>query len=44
MKKDVLIFLDHVLESIDLIDKYTEQANEESFLSSPQFFSELARK
>jgi uncharacterized protein with HEPN domain len=44
MKKDVLIFLDHILESIDLMDKYTEQANEESFLSSPQLQDAVIRR
>jgi uncharacterized protein with HEPN domain len=44
MKKDVLIFLDHILESIDLIDKYTEGATEESFLSSPQLQDAVIRR
>ena len=44
MKKDVLIFLEHILESIDLIDDYTEGANEEKFLSSPQLQDAVIRR
>jgi uncharacterized protein with HEPN domain len=44
MKKDVSIFLDHILESIDLIDKYIEGATEESFLSSPQLQDAVIRR
>lgn len=44
MKKDVLIFLDHILESIDLIEKYTESATEESFLNSSQLQDAVIRR
>jgi len=44
MKKDVLIFLDHILESIDLIEKYKEDATEEIFLSSQQLQDAVIRR
>lgn len=36
MKKDILIFIEHILESIGLIEDYTKDTTEEKFLSSPQ--------
>ena len=36
MKKDFLIFLKHILESIELIEDYTKDTNEKKFLSDPQ--------
>lgn len=36
MKKDILIFLEHVLESIELIENYTEDTTERKFLNTPQ--------
>ena len=44
MKKDVLIFLEHILESINLIDDYTEGVTEEKFLSSPQLQDAVIRR
>lgn len=44
MKKDILIFLDHILESIDLIDEYTEEATEEKFVNSPQLHDAVIRR
>ncbi|MEK6901240.1 MAG: HepT-like ribonuclease domain-containing protein, partial [Nanoarchaeota archaeon] len=34
MNKDATIFLKHILESINLIEKYTENITEEQFLKS----------
>lgn len=34
MSKDAVIFLKHILESINLIEKYTENITEEQFLQS----------
>lgn len=34
MNKDAVIFLKHILESINLIEKYTENITEEQFLQS----------
>lgn len=36
MKKDILIFIEHILESIELIEIYTKNITEDKFLSSPQ--------
>ena len=36
MKKDLLIFLKHILESIELIEDYIRDTTEEKFLSNPQ--------
>ncbi|MFC2157871.1 DUF86 domain-containing protein [Acidobacteriota bacterium] len=44
MKKDLLIFLDHILESIDLINLYTKGATEEIFVSSPQLHDAVIRR
>ena len=44
MKKDILIFLEHILESIGLIEDYTEGATEEKFLSSPQLQDAVIRR
>lgn len=44
MKKDVSIFLEHILESIDLIENYTEDATQEKFLSSPQLQDAVIRR
>lgn len=44
MKKDVIIFLEHILASIDLIDNYTEGITEEIFLGSPQIQDAVIRR
>ena len=44
MKKDILIFLEHILESIDLIEDYTEGTTEEKFLNSPQLQDAVIRR
>lgn len=44
MKKDVLIFLEHILESIDIIDDYSKGATEEIFLGSPQLQDAVIRR
>lgn len=44
MKKDELIFLEHILESIDLIEDYTEGTTEEKFLSSSQLQDAVIRR
>ena len=36
MKKDFLIFLKHILESIELIEDYVKDTTEKEFLSNPQ--------
>ncbi len=36
MKKDFLIFLKHILESIELIEDYVKETTEKKFLSNPQ--------
>jgi len=36
VKKDFLIFLKHILESIELIEDYVKDTTEEKFLSNPQ--------
>ena len=44
MSKDVAVFLEHILESIDLIEKYTEGVTEEIFLNSPQVHDAVIRR
>lgn len=36
MKKDPEVFLDHILESIDLIEEYSEGAGESEFIRSDE--------
>lgn len=36
MKKDFLIYLKHILESIELIEDYVKDTTEKKFLSNPQ--------
>jgi len=36
VKKDFLIFLKHILESIELIEDYVKDTTEKKFLSNPQ--------
>ncbi len=36
MKKDIKIFLEHILESINLIEEYTKGKKENEFLNSKQ--------
>lgn len=44
MKKDVLVFIEHILASINLIEKYTEGVTEETFLGSPQIQDAVIRR
>jgi uncharacterized protein with HEPN domain len=44
VNKDVIIFLEHILASIDLIDDYTKGVTEEKFLSSPQIQDAVIRR
>ena len=44
MKKDVTVFVEHILASIDLIDKYTEGIDEKTFLDSPQIQDAVMRR
>ncbi|OGD10884.1 MAG: hypothetical protein A2Y86_05990 [Candidatus Aminicenantes bacterium RBG_13_62_12] len=44
MNKDVAVFLEHILASIDLIENYTEGVTEEMFLSSPQIHDAVIRR
>lgn len=44
MKKDILIFIEHILESIELIEIYTKNTTEDKFLSSPQQQDAVTRR
>ena len=44
MKKDTLIFLKHILESIALIEDYVKDTTEEKFLSNPQQQDAVTRR
>ena len=44
MKKDAGIFIEHILECIELIEKYTEGKTEDEFLSSVQFQDSVIRR
>jgi uncharacterized protein with HEPN domain len=44
MKKDPLIFIGHVLECIDLIEKYTEGRTEGQFLEDYQLQDSVIRR
>lgn len=44
MKKDVKIFIEHILECIELIEKYTEDKTEEEFLNSIQLQDSVIRR
>jgi uncharacterized protein with HEPN domain len=42
MKKDPEVFLDHILESIDLIEDYSEGAGESEFIRSDEDLAGVA--
>lgn len=44
MKKDVKIFLEHILESIDLIEEYVKDKNKSDFLESSQLQDSVIRR
>jgi uncharacterized protein with HEPN domain len=44
MKKDINVFLEHVLESISLIEEYTKDKSEEEFLNSKQMQDAVIRR
>ncbi len=44
MNKDVTVFLEHILASIELIENYTKGLTEEIFLSSPQVHDAVIRR
>lgn len=44
MKKDPVVFLEHILSSIDLIESYTAGVAEEVFLISPQIHDAVIRR
>lgn len=44
MKKDPEVFLDHILESIDLIEDYSEGVNESEFIRSSSLQDMIVRR
>lgn len=44
MKKDAKIFIEHILECIELIEKYTKNKTENEFLNSIQFQDSIIRR
>ncbi len=44
MRKDPVVFLDHILECIALIEKYTEDKTESDFLGSTQLQDAVIRR
>lgn len=44
MKKDVKIFLEHILESISLIEEYVKDKDKSDFLESPQLQDSVIRR
>ena len=44
MKKDVKIFIEHILECIKLIEKYTENKTEKDFFNSIQLQDSVLRR
>ena len=44
MKKDAKIFIEHILECIELIEKYTENKTEDDFVDSIQLQDSVIRR
>jgi len=44
MKKDARIFFDHILECIDLIEKYTRDCTKKEFMSDVQLQDSIVRR
>ena len=44
MKKDIKIFLDHILESINLIEEYVRDKIKSDFLQSKQLQDSIMRR
>lgn len=44
MKKDAKTFIEHILEYIELIEKYTENKTEENFFNSIQLQDSVTRR
>ena len=44
MKKDIAVFIDHILSSIELIELYAANQTKETFLNSPQLQDSVVRR
>ena len=44
MKKDILVFIEHILECISLIEKYTENKKDADFFNSIQLQDSVIRR
>ncbi len=44
MSKDSLVFIEHILESITFIEKYTSEITRKSFFDSPQLQDAVIRR
>lgn len=44
MRKNVTVFIEHILESISLIESYTAQISKDDFLKSPQIQDAVMRR
>lgn len=44
MSKDVTVYIDHILQSIFLIETYTADISREDFLRSPQIQDSVMRR
>ena len=44
MKKDAEIFFDHILECIDLIERYTKDCNKKEFMNEVQLQDSIIRR
>lgn len=44
MKKDPMTFIDHILECIDLIEKYTKDCTKQSFMNNVQLQDSIIRR
>ena len=44
MNKDTLIFIDHILECIDLIERYTKNKTKTNFINSVQLQDSVIRR
>ena len=44
MKKDPYVFIDHIRESIEAIEAYTQDVSREQFLNNPQIQDAVCRR
>jgi len=44
MKKDPMTYIDHILECIDLIEKYTKDCTKQSFMNNVQLQDSIIRR